>query len=703
MQELAPGNTLGTSRQFGLTTTPQVFTDRVNTLEKSDFWSFTLGGRSSFNLNLDGLSADADVQLIRDINGNSLVDANEVIAYSSLGGTNAESINTVLDAGKYYIRVYPYGNVETDYRLTTWIRPQDNAGNTQSTAHNISITSTSSTYSDWVSSRSDTNDFYRFNLSTKSNFNLQLSGMSGDADVQLLAANGTILANSANGGNLNESINNLPLSEGTYYVRVFPFQGETFYNLSLSATPTEAVQSNIFNGVQPVPTSTVTNPNSNFSSPIPTSTPESQSAVASPRILRGTLRADNFSYQSGFSRTVISGNGNVDFGGGGRDLLDLSTIFSNQVSFNYANTPTGGVLYNSGNGTRVFDAIKLNDGSEILFESIEAIKFADTTINLSVTPNDPMFNQQWNLHMMGVQNAWRFTTGSTDVLIGIEDTGLGTNSSGQTHPDLRSINSIANNFADESSGISHGTLVQGIIGATSNNGQGTSGINWNSELMQIDVVGGDAGDYSLADATQAIINQANSKGQRVVISMSFEGGYTTAFEQLIANNQDKALFVIASGNGNTSTISSPADLAKKYGSVIAVGASWGAKDWNGNAKTPGERISYPGWWGANHGEGLTLMGPSEVPTTTANRNSSGTFDFSYGQFTGTSASTPNVSGVASLVWSVNTSLTAIQIRAILSETAYDLGAAGYDTVYGHGFVNADAAVRRAKAIAMGAA
>jgi serine protease len=702
MQELAPGNTLGTARQFGLTTTPQVFTDRVNTPEESDFWCFTVGGRSSFNLNLDGLSADADVQLIQDINSNLLIEPSEVIAYSSLGGTNAESINTVLDAGNYYIRVYPYGEVQTDYRLSTWVTPQDNAGNTQQTARNISIGSTSTTYSDWVST-TDTNDFYRFNLTTKSNFNLQLSGMSADADVHLLSTNGAILASSAKGGNLNESINNLPLAEGTYYVRVFPFHGETFYNLSLSATPTPSEQPSVFNDVEPVPTSADNNSNFNVLAPIPTSTAEQQSPVANSRILQGSLRADTFAYQSGFSRTVISGNGNVDFGSGGRDLLDLSAFASNAVSLNYANTMTGGVLYNPGTGTRVFDAIKFNDGSEILFEDIETIKFADTTINLSVTPNDPMFNQQWGLHMMGVHNAWRFTNGSTGVLIGIQDTGLGTNSSGQIHPDLRHTNLIANNSADEYSNLSHGTLVQGIIAAASNNGLGTSGINWNSELMQIDVVGGDAGDYSLADATQAMINQANTKGQRLVVNMSVAGGYTTAFEQLIASNQDKALFVIASGNGDTNTVSSPADLAKKYGNVVAVGASWGTKDWNGNAKTPGERISYPGWWGSNYGEGLTLMASSEVPTTTANRNSSGTFDLSYGQFNGTSASTPNVSGAASLVWSVNTSLSAIQIKDILSQTAYDLGATGYDTVYGHGFVNADAAVRRAMAIARGAA
>jgi hypothetical protein len=54
-----------------------------------------------------------------------------------------------------------------------------------------------------------------------------------------------------------------------------------------------------------------------------------------------------------------------------------------------------------------------------------------------------------------------------------------------------------------------------------------------------------------------------------------------------------------------------------------------------------------------------------------------------------------------LVWSVNPNLTAEQIKAILSETAYDLGAAGYDTVYGYGEVNADAAVRRAGALYRG--
>ena len=68
------------------------------------------------------------------------------------------------------------------------------------------------------------------------------------------------------------------------------------------------------------------------------------------------------------------------------------------------------------------------------------------------------------------------------------------------------------------------------------------------------------------------------------------------------------------------------------------------------------------------------------------------------KFDGTSAAAPNVTGVASLVWSANRNLTAAQVKDILSDTAYDLGQQGYDKFYGHGFVNADAAVRRALAL-----
>jgi subtilisin family serine protease len=124
-------------------------------------------------------------------------------------------------------------------------------------------------------------------------------------------------------------------------------------------------------------------------------------------------------------------------------------------------------------------------------------------------------------------------------------------------------------------------------------------------------------------------------------------------------------------------------MSSYHNNVIAVGASW----------QNGQRLSY-----SNYGSGLTLMGPSEVPSTAAIRSFGETQFFDSKNFNGTSAATPNVAGVASLVWSANRNLSASQIKGILSQTAFDLGARGDDLTYGHGFINADAAVRQALAL-----
>jgi serine protease len=426
-------------------------------------------------------------------------------------------------------------------------------------------------------------------------------------------------------------------------------------------------------------------------------------AASASNVLRvvGNLRANRFTIPYPGYSYVISGNGNVDFGSGYRDYIDLYNISSKTVGFNLASATGGGVLYNPGNGIRVFDAMRLSNGVQILFEGIDSIRFREGLVNLSVQPNDPGFNSQWNLHMMGVQNAWRFSRGSTGILVGIEDSGLGVNSSGYIHPDLRSSSTIIYpvNYRDEfTSSFSHGTAVHGIIAAASNNGIGISGINWNSSVFSIDVLGGNAYDQNIAQATQNMINFANSRGQKLVINMSLTSTRSLAFEQLVANNRNNALFAIASGNGDAGSLSYPAWLAYYYDNVISVGASWGTSNNYGSA-TPGTRISYPGLWGSNYGPGLMVMGPSEVLTTGATGYSGSTYTFGYqGRFNGTSAATPNVAGVASLVWSANGNLSAAQVRAILAQTSFDLGAVGYDYAYGYGFVNADAAVRQAIAL-----
>ncbi|WP_243338725.1 S8 family serine peptidase [Anaeromyxobacter soli] len=64
----------------------------------------------------------------------------------------------------------------------------------------------------------------------------------------------------------------------------------------------------------------------------------------------------------------------------------------------------------------------------------------------------------------------------------------------------------------------------------------------------------------------------------------------------------------------------------------------------------------------------------------------------YEAWDGTSMATPHVSAVAALVWSCNPTWKAADIRNALDATAKDVGAAGRDTSYGYGIVQAKAAL-----------
>ena len=229
-------NTLSTARELNVAPTTQTFTDWVGSLDTKDYYRFSLSSRSSFNLSLNGLAADADVQLL-DSYGNTIQGS-----YNS--SSSAEMISRTLDAGNYFARVYQYSGT-TYYNLGVSATPiitstpQDLAGNITATARNISVGSTTSTYTDWVGS-ADTNDYYRFTLSNNSNFRLTLNGLSTDADVQLLRLNSdgstTSVRSSASSGNTAEAINIDGLAAGNYFARVYQYNGNTYYNLSVSAT-----------------------------------------------------------------------------------------------------------------------------------------------------------------------------------------------------------------------------------------------------------------------------------------------------------------------------------------------------------------------------------------------------------------------------------------------------------------------------------
>jgi hypothetical protein len=73
---------------------------RAETIDSVDFYKFTLDGPASFPLTMDRMRSDADVQLL-DANG-------QVIIGSYAGGSSSELVDMAIDAGQYYVRVFPY-------------------------------------------------------------------------------------------------------------------------------------------------------------------------------------------------------------------------------------------------------------------------------------------------------------------------------------------------------------------------------------------------------------------------------------------------------------------------------------------------------------------------------------------------------------------------------------------------------------------
>lgn len=416
----------------------------------------------------------------------------------------------------------------------------------------------------------------------------------------------------------------------------------------------------------------------------------------------GTIAADRFFVGPSDAISVISGNGNIDYGNGEYDLLDLSNLTSHEV-VKWIDATTNGVAFNPGGGTRLFDAIQLRDGRQILFEGLDSVVFSDRIYELSIRPNDTDFYKQRNLHMIGAHGAWRFTKGSHKVLIGIQDSGIAYDPRReQAHSDITYPISLPSNIQDDfsrtsnhlfcaSQFTSHGTSVQSIISAESNNGYGISGINWVSEVAHVDVMGDDGTDFTFAQATRFMLDTARQKGQRLVVNMSLcSPVIQPLFAEIIRENQENALFVIAAGNRNESTVSYPASLSQRYKNVIAVGAV----DRNNRRWCSSQYAS-----GSNYGCGLSLTGPGESWAAVASSSrKDNTIHYCFETFKGTSSAVPNVSGVASLVWGLYPQLSAEHVFRILAETAHTSQKQSYNHKTGYGLVNAEAAVRRAIAL-----
>jgi len=288
------------------------------------------------------------------------------------------------------------------------------------------------------------------------------------------------------------------------------------------------------------------------------------------------------------------------------------------------------------------------------------------------TPTDPSFTTQYGPGRVRAPEAWDTTLGSAAKWICVVDTGVR-----YTHEDIAGARWLGgidtvNDDNDPMDDSGHGTHVAGTAAGTINNAVGISGIA-QAGILGVKGIGafGTSADM-LADG----IDWCTANGAHI-ISMSWRWLTAWGGQDLIRTaleNADAAglLLIAAAGNdGCDPCVNFPAtmDEVMAVTCTTATGAVCGF-----SSRGPEAEVSAPG---------------DNILSTCFGS------DTDYCNMSGTSMSTPHVSGVAALIWSYAPSLTAAQVRTILRNSAEDLGAGGFDNGYGYGEVDAKAGLDQA--------
>ncbi|MBE9604195.1 pre-peptidase C-terminal domain-containing protein [Acetobacteraceae bacterium H6797] len=136
----------------------------------------------------------------------------------------------------------PTGGTITAPTATGTIRnddpPPDTAGNTIATARDLgTLTSTDTVVNEYLSLTQDTEDYFRFTVSSNGAVTVTVSELSADVDLQLFNAQGQPIGGSYHTGTADESIS-MTLAAGTYYARAFAYDGDTTYELTIHSGTT---------------------------------------------------------------------------------------------------------------------------------------------------------------------------------------------------------------------------------------------------------------------------------------------------------------------------------------------------------------------------------------------------------------------------------------------------------------------------------
>ena len=312
------------------------------------------------------------------------------------------------------------------------------------------------------------------------------------------------------------------------------------------------------------------------------------------------------------------------------------------------------------------------------------------------TPNDTFYSgSQGHLKTpadggagaANLPSAWDITTGSSNIVVSVIDTGaldhadlqsryVGGSAAASGY-DFISLNNIApfmpidgdgrdsdptdpGNWADGTYCTAqdsnwHGSHVAGTIGATTNNSLHVAGIDWQGKLLTARVLGrcggfgSDIADGARWSAGLTVTGVPSNTNPARVLNLSLGGTgscdaiYQNAIDEGIAQG---VVIVVAAGNENTDVANSRPANCNNVITVAALDSSTGAR---ASFSNYGEEVEIAA-------PGVSIMSTVNSGTTTAiaeDGNPTNSIGDVSKLYNGTSMATPHVSGVVALMLAAN--------------------------------------------------
>ncbi len=342
---------------------------------------------------------------------------------------------------------------------------------------------------------------------------------------------------------------------------------------------------------------------------------------------------------------------------------------------------------------------------------------------ITATPNDALYDLQWHYPLINLPQAWDVTTGSSDTVVAVIDTGVL-----RDHPDLEGslLEGVGSGYdfvsspflAKDGDGIDpdwndpgdvgcsqtlssfHGTHVSGTVAAATDNLVGVAGVNWNARIMPVRALGrcGIGNVFDILQAVRYAAGLPNDSGtfpQQVadIMNLSLGGDGSSQAEQDVYTQAREAgvIIVAAAGNSRSGAPFYPA----AYDGVVSVSAVDIEKELAYYSNF-GDTIDVAAP-GGNTLRDLNGDGYADGVLSTLAEDAGLVTEVVYAFYQGTSMASPHMAGVVSLMKARNPNLSPADLDTLLVSGAItdDLGLPGRDDEFGRGLINALKAVQAA--------